>query len=313
MGRASRMPASASLTRYGQSRNWPLRWEEPDMLERIDRVWLTARNADAMANRWCGVLEPERVAHGPVPELAAERVVVQVGESEVEILQPVGDGPVATHLQTGRGGVFAAGASTKDLAALGKRLAAHGVAAQPIGDRLWVDDTALGVPGLRFVLSQSRQRRRVGLVNGLYEVTHLTADAVHAARAIADTFGLNAENFVPIRSEQYGYDGSLTLFAPTALHRIETIHPFDRSKTMGRYFDRFGPSLYMCYVETDDIATLRARLERLAPNDWTGSANDDNGLFINPRALGGVMVGVSRTSYAWTWSGHPEWVRPASV
>jgi hypothetical protein len=282
------------------------------MLERIDRIWLTARDADATADRWGEVLDAERVAQGPVPELAARRVLVQVGDSEVEFLQPTGDGPVAAHLQTGRGGVFAAGASTKDLSTLEKRLSKRGVASQWVGDRLSVDDAALGVPGLRFVLAQSRQRPRVGLVNGLYEVTHLTADPAHAARAIADTFGLNAANFVPIRSEQYGYDGSLTLFAPNELHRIETIHPFDRTKTMGRYFDRFGPSLYMCYVETDDVAKLRARLERLAPNDWTGSANDNNGLFIHPRALGGVMIGVSRTSYAWTWSGHADWVRTAS-
>lgn len=77
---------------------------------------------------------------------------------------------------------------------------------------------------------------------------------------------------------------------------------------MGRFFTKFGPSLYMCYGETDDLPRLRTRLEAAAPGDWTGGPDNDDGLFVHPKALGGVMLGVSRTRYAWTWSGHPEWV-----
>ncbi len=80
---------------------------------------------------------------------------------------------------------------------------------------------------------------------------------------------------------------------------------------MGRYCEKFGPSMYMCYGETDDLPALRERLKKLAPEDWTGSDDNPDGLFINPRALGGVMVGVSRATYAWTWSGYPERVTPA--
>ncbi len=79
---------------------------------------------------------------------------------------------------------------------------------------------------------------------------------------------------------------------------------------MGRYFERYGPTLYMCYGETDRLPELRERLKELAPRDWTGSDTDDNGLFVHPRALGGIMLGVSRTTYAWTWSGFPDRVRP---
>jgi hypothetical protein len=147
-------------------------------------------------------------------------------------------------------------------------------------------------------------------MSNLYEVTHLTADPAGAAARFAELFGLDAAAFVPIRSEAYGYDGTLTLFRPDALHRVEVIHPYDAAKTMGRYFGRFGPSLYMCYGETDALPRLRERLEALAPDDWTGSRTDDDGLFVHPKALGGVMLGVSRTTYAWTWSGHPERVAP---
>ena len=149
----------------------------------------------------------------------------------------------------------------------------------------------------------------------LYEVTHLTPDAAGAAARIAALFGLDAGHFVPIRSENYGYDGSLTLFDPDRLDRIETIHPYDAEKTMGRFFAKGGPCLYMCYCEADDVGAVRERLLEHAPRAWTGTREGQNpdGLFIHPRALGGAMLGVSRTTHAWTWSGSPARVRPAAA
>jgi hypothetical protein len=177
----------------------------------------------------------------------------------------------------------------------------------PIGrDEYFIDAGRLGIPGLDVVVSADAARPRVGLVSGLYEATHLTDAPDAAAATLAATFALDPREFVPIESAQYGYRGTLTLFHRERLHRIETIHPYDAAKTMGRYFGRFGPSLYMCYVETDRLPDIRERLIEQAPKDWTGSRADSNGLFIHPNALGGVMMGVSRTTYAWTWSGYPE-------
>ena len=92
--------------------------------------------------------------------------------------------------------------------------------------------------------------------------------------------------------------------SPTAAF---TITPFDTTKTMGRFFTRRGPSLYMCFAEADDLPALRARLRDHAPADWTGPPDGPlDTLFIHPKALGGVMMGVSRTTFGWTWSGRPE-------
>ena len=183
------------------------------------------------------------------------------------------------------------------------------------GGQLFLSDTETGLPGLRVVVSQHEEREARGLLRHLYEVTHLTPDAAGAAAGISALFGLESGDFVPIRSDEYGYAGSLTLFDPDRLDRIETIHAHDPSKTMGRFFVKFGPCLYMSYGEADDVGAVRERLLDHAPNDWTGpreGANPD-GLFIHPRALGGVMLGVSRTTHAWTWSGSPERVRRAST
>ena len=150
------------------------------------------------------------------------------------------------------------------------------------------------------LVSPPAERESIGLMKNLYEATHLTADAPQAIAEIARVFALDASAFVPIHSDTFGYDGSLTLFDANELDRVETIDPFDKTKTMGRFFKRFGPSLYMCYGETDRLGEIRTRLKDLAPDAWTGSDEDDDGLFIHPKALGGVMLGVSRTSHAWT-------------
>ena len=280
------------------------------MLNCIDRVMITAHDAAAVANRWVELLDARIDRRDRVAGLGADRIVISVGNSEVEILQPVAPGPVSRHLAAG-GGAFAAGLSTRNIHVARRRFAEAGIVPTQIGQQFFVDGGRLGIPGLNVVVSADAERPRVGLMTTLYEITHLTADPAGTSAALARLFALDQRNFVPIRSEQFGYDGTLTLFNPKELHRIETINPFDRTKTMGRYFDRFGPSLYMCYGETDRLPELRERLKQLAPRDWTGSDADDNGLFVHPRALGGVMLGVSRISYAWTWSGYPARVTPA--
>lgn len=277
------------------------------MLDRIDRVLVTARDAGAVAARFVELLDAAVDHTDTIDILNAHRYTLRLGDAAIEILEPKGPGAVADHLDSGRGGPFAAGVATPNIHAVRRRLAEQGIVTTTIGpEQHYVCGDRMGIDGLNLVISQSASRKRVGLLENLYEVTHLTPAPDEAAQRIASLFALDARHFVPIESHQYGYRGLLTLFHPDALHRIETIHPFDAEKTMGRFFSRFGASLYMCYGETDRLPELRERLKSLAPRDWTGSDDNDNGLFIHPRALGGLMIGISRTTHAWTWSGHPE-------
>lgn len=276
------------------------------MLKRVDRIQMTTHNAAAVADRWCVLLDGRIVGDDGVDALAARRVTVQLGDSLVEILEPTGSGIAQEHLDRGSGGPLAIGVTAEDMGALHSHLAALDIGGVDLAGQLFLTADDLGIPGLCVVVSPEEDRAPVGLMRNLYEATHLTQDAQRSTADIARVFGLDASAFVAIRSEQYGYDGTLTLFDADQLDRVETIHPFDETKTMGRFFKRFGPSLYMCYGETDDLPAVRDRLESLAPDDWTGSDDNDDGLFIHPKALGGVMLGVSRTTHAWTWSGYPE-------
>jgi hypothetical protein len=275
------------------------------MLANVDRIQLTNPDADATARRWQALLDAERVGEDFVDVLAARRVTLQIGDAFIEILEPTGTGPARRHLASGRGGPFAVGVTCHEPERLAAHLASLGTEGIPIGEQRLYTAGALGIAGLDVLVSPPHSHQPCGLVDTLYEATHLTGDA-DASIAIAHAFSLDADAFVPIESTTYGYRGVLTLFDDARLDRIETITPHDGSKTMGRWFARFGAGLYMCYAEVMELRPLRERLNELAPGDWTGSDADDDGLFVHPKALGGVMMGVSRTSHAWTWSGHPE-------
>ena len=277
------------------------------MLTQIDRVQLVVATRTDVAAAFVRLLGAAVVREDRVQVLAARRSTLRLGASEVELLEPDGSGPVADFLAATRGGLFAAGFATPDVAALRAYLARCGATAVEEGAQLFLTPQALGLPGLHAVISTATERAPAGLLRHLYEVTYLVPAVPPATDAAVTVFGLDAAHFVPIRSEEFGYDGVLTLFHPDRLDRLEIITPFDPTKTMGRFFARRGPSLYMCYAEADDLPALRDRLREHAPADWIGPPDGplDN-LFIHLRALGGMMMGVSRTTFGWTWSGHPE-------
>jgi hypothetical protein len=234
---------------------------------------------------------------------------------ELELLQPAGDGPAADFLARRGSGLFAAGFAVADLAALRDRLRHCGASFQEHGGQVFLAPEAIGVPGLRAVISADTGGVPTGLLRCLYEVTLLVEDAAAMLDRVAALFDLDGDHFVPIRSQQYGYQGALALFDRGRLDRIEVITPTDAAKTMGRFFAKRGAALYMCYAEADDLVPIQERLREHAPSDWTGSPEDgsQNNLFIHPSALGGMMMGISRTTFAWSWSGHPERVRQEAV
>lgn len=280
----------------------------PDHKLSLDRIQLVVVDRAGAAAAWERLLDAAVVREDRVAALGCRRTVLAVGASEVELLEADGAGPV----HEAGPGLFAAGFASDDLDALRDHLRSHGVEMASEGDQLFVPPAALDSQGLRLVLSPAAERSRQGLLSRLYEVTNLVPNPKQWCERFAKLFALDARSFVPIRSENFGYDGTLTLFRPGELDRVEIIHPYDRDKTMGRFFAKRGPCLYMCYGESDRADEIRDRARRHCPDDWTGPDDDrpvDN-LFLHPRALGGTMLGVSRTTYAWTWSGAPERVEP---
>jgi hypothetical protein len=284
------------------------------MLRRVDRVQAVVADRQATATACRRLLDAAVVREDRVQILSARRTVLRLGSSEVELLEPDGSGVAAEFLSRTKGGLFAAGFATADIAQLRTHLTERGVSVAEEGGQLFLSPEQLGVPGLQTVISPDREQAAVGLVRRLYEVTLLVQDFSSVVKESAATFALDPAHFVPIRSEEFGYEGVLTLFHPDRLDRIEVITPYDPAKTMGRFFAKRGPALYMCYCEADDLALIRERLREHAPGAWTGpdDGTAPDNIFIHPAALGGMMLGVSRTTFAWTWSGHPERVTPST-
>lgn len=279
------------------------------MLARVDRVQLAVADRARAGEAFRRLLGAEAIHDDAVAPLAARRTTLGAGTSMIELLEPDGAGPVDTHLRRFGAGLFAAGFAVASVEALRARLVARSCSFAEAGEQLLLAPEALGNHGLRCVVSPLDERTPVGLVQHLYEVTNLVTDYAAASTCYADVFGLLAERFCPIESADFGYRGVLTMFdSATRLDRIECVTPHDTAKTMGRFLARRGECLYMCFVEAADLRPIIARLEEHAPGGWSAApfgATTDT-LFVHPTALAGLLLGVSRTSVGWGWSGHPE-------
>jgi hypothetical protein len=285
------------------------------MLTRIDRIQLAVPDQDKAAAGWVELLGAEPAGAQRIACLAARCSRYRLGRGWIELLEPDGAGPVADAVARRGGHLFAAGAAAADLDAVVAQLRNRG--AEPLleGGQAHLDPVASGI-GLRAVLSPDAALEPVGDVDFLYEVTLLVRDAPEAVGRCASLFGLDPSVFVPIESEQYGYAGSLTLFDRERLDRFEVITPNAAGNTMGRFFARAGESFYMAFAESAALAVIEERAResgggftRVPPDSGEGRAADT--VFLHPPALGGMMLGLSRPTMAWQWSGHPERVEAA--
>jgi catechol 2,3-dioxygenase-like lactoylglutathione lyase family enzyme len=279
---------------------------ETRMLQRLDRILLAVRDRAAAADTFAAIFGTEQVRADHSDLLAAHRTVLYAGTSEIELLEPTGDGAVQAFMQRWGEGLFGAGFAAPDLHALAARLSDRRVQWREEAGRLHIapDQTY----GLRAVISPSTTTTSVGAIRYIYEVTNLVSDWQQAATRYADIFGLAAKKFHPLSSHEFGYTGTLTLFNPPAhLDRIELSQPIESDKSMGRFFGKRGPSLYMCYAESDDVSAITTRLDRRGMR-WAGNHDTVAGenIFIHPSGLHGLLMGISRTNLAWTWSGRPD-------
>ncbi|MEQ9629739.1 MAG: hypothetical protein RLO02_16295 [Roseitalea porphyridii] len=278
------------------------------MLSRIDRAVLAVPDAADAAARWIALLEAEPAGVDTVKTLGAKRTRLRLGRGWVELLEPDGAGPIGDVVRRRGPHLFAAGAASPSLPDLLLRLEDKGLDVACFGDQGFTD----AGDGLRIVLSPDTELSRVGAIDNLYEASLLVPDAAATTARVADLFGLDPAPFVPIKSDTFGYDGTLTLFRPRELHRFEIITPTDMTRTMGRYFGKFGPSLYMCFAETDRLPSIESRAaergDGITPLRPAGRAADltSDQTFLHPPSLGGMMLGMSRPTMAWTWSGAPE-------
>ncbi len=266
------------------------------MLTHIDRVQIVTANRAATAQQWYALLGAAHLRDDRLATLGATRTVIRMGTAEVEFLQPDGTGVVADFMQeSGRGGLFAAGFATSDIAATRAHLLSRGVALTEETGQLFIPNTAVHGGGFRAVVTPHSDGPRAGAMTRLHEVTFLTPDPQLSGASLVETFQLSKENFGTAESEAFGFAGIHVNL--TAAHRddIETVKPTNPDNAMGRFFARRGSALYMCFGESDDLERVRSLAMEHAPNDWTGPREGplkSGSIFLHPKPLGGVMLGV---------------------
>jgi len=281
------------------------------MLTHVDRIQVAVRDRAAAAETYRALFDAETKREDELTCLGAARTVVQLGVSDVELLQPVAEGPVQNFLTRWGEGLFAAGFRTPDLTALTQRLSQCGIAYSHERGQVFLGPEQ--TRGLRVVLTPTGLRQPVGeKVRFLYEVTNIVDDCKEAAKFYAAIFGLDESRFHALESDLYGYVGILTLFDPARrLDRIELTQITAPNKPMGRFkARRGGPCLYMSYLESPDPASIikacSARGVRWAPHGPNDDPRNPEGLYVHPAGTHGVLIGVSRPRLAWRWSGQPD-------
>ena len=286
------------------------------MLDRVDRMQIAVKDRAHAAETFAKMLGAQTDRESFSKHLNARRTVMRLGESELELCEPAGAGPMQAFIDRWGEGLFAAGYASTRLEALAARLLSLGVP-------FTREDGQLHLPGsstfgFPMVISTLVERERIGPVSFFYEATNTLATDWHQVAArYSELFDLDASRFSPIASKRFGYEGTLTLFNPPArLDRIELSQTFaDQPSAMRRFVDRRGgDSLYMCYIETHDFDGLKQRLLDAGATLTlrTGDvATERDGLWVHPKNLHGLLLGVSRRTMAWTWSGRPELVEPA--
>lgn len=279
------------------------------MLTRIDRLLVAADEAATSARRWTRLLDAGVVDHGREPSLGARRTVLRCGTTDVEILEADGAGPVQDRIRSGGPGIFGVGVATADLDAVATLLQRGGAAFERHGGRLHVDPAATG--GLPVVVSADRGAEPVGLLDHVFEVTHLVRDGAATCERFMALFGIAPENRCHFDGTAAGYRTFLPTFDPSRrLDRVEIGEPLPGG-AMDRFLARRGPSPYMCHVEAADVAAIATRLRELQLRFTDDPpAPPEALLYVHPSSLGGVLMGVCRRGHfriarrdgRWVWT-----------
>lgn len=283
------------------------------MFKRTDRILVAVHDLDQAARNYHSILGAVAIDELDSSLLGARIRILQLGASQVELCQPLGNGRISRHLEKFGEGLYCGGVSVSDLEACRRMFAENGIRCTEEENRIYPE--AGDMYGLALAVSEDREQpvqAYSGPVDYLYEITQVLETPWRTvAGHYSGKLGLDEANFVGITFPRFGYDGVLMKFSDDRLDRIELSEAHDTAFPMGRFAKKRGDALYMCYVETNDLAEIIARLEA-HEQKWTRRTStpvEQDGLWIHPNALNGVLMGVSRRTLAWGWSGKPEQVQ----
>jgi len=260
------------------------------MLEYTDRLALAVHDVESAIDSFelifdCVVVDDQFDA-----EACARRVTLQWGRDQLELMQPVGPGPVGDFLESGRSGVFLGGFALENTAELAEYLRKQGIQVHPQEhDRYVVFPNDCN--GIGIVLSKTVARERIGLCDKIWQITYAVEDLRDSMDMYSRLLKLEDMFTNTYDSELYGYHGAITWFDARnggRLDSLEYLEPNQPNTAIDRFVKRNGNGIYMASIETDDVSQIRQRVTATG-SGWTGT---EFGGFIHPKRLHGLLVGL---------------------
>lgn len=283
------------------------------MLNGIDRIVVAVADLDMAVRNYESILDAKLVREWRSGHMGARVAEMRIGGSIVELCAAESEGPVSRKLSDREGLVYG-GVCVNNLLEYEEHLIGLGLNYAKEAGRLYIPASELyGLPLLVVEGDKVIDNSPGILVTHLYELTVvLNTKWEVVADQYSRRIGIDRDYEVPITFDRFGYTGTLMKFSPDKLDRIELSEAHDERFAMGRFSRKHGDGLYMCYIETNNLAEIIKRLEA-RNGKWTRrttEAVERDGLWIHPSMLHGVLLGVSRTSLAWGWSGDPARILP---
>jgi hypothetical protein len=269
---------------------------------RVDGLAVVTDDADRVAERWESLLGAMRHESAIEPSLGALRTRLHVGNGAVDIFSPSAPGIIESAFRRRGEHLFASAISTTDdFASIDDKAMAASV---PLTDgSILLPGDTFGAEGISIIVRRAEKRPSVGRIRQWYEGTMLVDDFRKTVLTIAGILGLDTSAHCVLESDEFGYNGILTLFEPGHLSRFEIVTPWSKSSTMNRFYKKNGQCLYMAFGESDHLVAVGGLLNADG-FDYVKHSRDGamTELWIPPAALGGVMVGMSVPNEAWRWS-----------
>ena len=130
-------------------------------------------------------------------------------------------------------------------------------------------------------------------------------DLDSAVRHACDTLSVD----VIYRDPEVAKFGLANAMMPIGDQFLEIVSPTRADTAAGRHIERHGDSAYMLILQTDDLARVRARLERLGVRIVFESTHTDmRAVHLHPKDIGAAIVSLDEATppSSWRWAG-PQW------
>ncbi|HAK52872.1 MAG TPA: hypothetical protein DCM54_13355, partial [Gammaproteobacteria bacterium] len=206
------------------------------MLQQTDRLALAVPDAAKSAADLNAIFDSVVIDDSVDADANARRITLQWGFDQLELFEPLGDGPVAEFIEEGKRGLFAGGFALDDPGHLAGKIADAGIPVTQQGDRYMVFPKDLRGTGV--ILSPMQENEKAGMNDRIWQITYTVPNLEEGVEFYGELFGLQDALTSYYTSQVWGYRGAITWFHSqkgAGLDSLEFLDPYEHDKAAGRF------------------------------------------------------------------------------